>query len=156
MDESQVTEATAAPVEPTDTATSAPAEPASAPEPETAAPETTVAEEATPAPAPAPAPIQATVEEPPIRPLGASGQTPEAAVANNGPAPVGKIVVQKTIKELEDELDSGAFKSIEDFVKAHWDAQDANVQRIATVLRMEAVEVWGILKSFGIKFPQGM
>ena len=151
MDESQVTEATAAPVEPTDAATSAPAEPASAPEPETTAP---AAEEA--APAPAPAPIQATVEEPPIRPLGASGQTPEAAVANNGPAPVGKVVVQKTIKELEDELDSGAFKSIEDFVKSHWDAQDANVQRIAMVLRMEVVEVWDIIKSFGVSLPQGM
>lgn len=167
MDESQVTDATQAPIEPTAATDSAPIDTASAPSTPEPAPEVTAtpaAEEAAPAPAaePAPAPvesaapIEATVEEPPIRPLGTSGQSPEAAVANNGPAPVGKVIVQKTIKELEDELDGGAFASIEDFIKTHWETQDANVQRLAMVLRMETTEVWDIIKGFGVKLSQGM
>lgn len=99
--------------------------------------------------APAPAPAE-------MKPTGPSGQTPEASVANNGPAPVGRVIVQKTIRELEDELDSGKFASLEDFVKAHWEAQDASALRLADVLRMDTTEVWDIVKRLGNKLVEGM
>jgi hypothetical protein len=73
----------------------------------------------------------------------------------NAPAPA-TVVKQKTIQELEDELDSGEVKSIEDFVKGHWDAQDANAQRLAQVLKMDVVEIWAILKELGVKLSEGM
>ena len=83
-------------------------------------------------------------------------QSPETATHNNGPAPVGRVIVQKSITELENELDSGALNSIEDFVKKHWDDQDASVLRLAQVLRMETTEVWDIIKRLGVQLPQGM
>lgn len=72
-------------------------------------------------------------------------------------APVGTLVVQKTIDELEDEIDSGDFKDITEFVKKHWDARDANVDKMAQVLRMKTVEIWQILKDdLGVQTPNGL
>lgn len=85
--------------------------------------------------------------------------TPEQLVAqakvNEGPVP-GKLIVQKLEQELEDELDSGIHASIDDFVKVHWEAGDASVQRMAKVLRMDVPEVWQVVKDLGYKLPQGL
>jgi hypothetical protein len=79
----------------------------------------------------------------------------QQAVANNVPVP-GKVLVQKLENELEDELDSGVHASIDDFVKAHWEAGDANVMRMSKVLRMSTEEVWQVIKDLGYKLPQGL
>jgi hypothetical protein len=85
-----------------------------------------------------------------------SNQSAKTLNANNGPAPVGKLIVQKTIKELEAELDSNTFKSIDEFVKKHWEAKDANVLRMAEVLRMDTSEVWQVIKDLGVKLSEGL
>lgn len=138
----------AAPVEPTSTPVNIPVVDGNAAEPAAPAAETP---DTTPAAEPAPAPA-----EPAMRAAQPVPQSPETAVHNNGPAPVGRIIIQKTIQELESELDSGKFKSIEDFVKSHWESEDANVQRLAQVLRMDTSEVWDIIKELGAKLSHGM
>lgn len=71
--------------------------------------------------------------------------------------PVGTLIKQKTLDELEDEIDSGEFKDITDFVQKHWEARDANVQLMSQVLRMEPSEVWQILKDdLGVQLPNGI
>lgn len=70
--------------------------------------------------------------------------------------PVGTLVPQKTVAELEDEIDSGEFKDIVQFVKKHVEAKDANVQLMARVLRMEVPEIFTIMKEdLGMSLPQG-
>jgi len=63
--------------------------------------------------------------------------------------------VQKTVDELEDEIDSGEFKDIPSFIKAHWNI-DANIDLLGKVLRMTRDEIVTILEEdLGVKLPQG-
>lgn len=93
----------------------------------------------------------------------ATEQSKETKLANAGvqdkaiPPIPGKLNPQKSLTELEDEIDSGQFTDIPSFVKKHWEAKDANVQIMAEVLRMEPREVYAILKEdLGVSFPQGV
>lgn len=95
----------------------------------------------------APAP-EAAEEKPAVTPI-------EVVEKVDHPAQ-GKLIVQKSVKELEDELDGGTHESVEAFVKAHFEAKDANINAMAQALRMTTGEVWQTLKDAGYEFSEGV